>query len=344
MRPYLERLVASENLSRQEAAAAVKYATSGDAKEAEIAAFLAMLHQKGETSEEVIGVVDALKKEMIPVNIDSAVLDIVGTGGDGFSTVNISTAACILAAAAGCKIAKHGNRSVSSKSGSADVLEALGIYLQLDPAGVKRCIDNAGIAFMFAPAHHPAMKYVKPVRAALKIRTTFNIIGPLINPCSAKFAVIGVYTPKFMDIMADVLVSNHVTKAVVVHTAGMDEYSNTGVSEVIEINNGIKTRTTFDPVSELGMPRVDVADLKGGDAEENAQIIRDVMAGKLKGPIADAIALNAGVGCYVYGLDPTIKDAVKRVQDILASGAAIKTLDKWASESQAAKAAQVAAI
>ena len=333
MRPYLELLVAGKSLSRNQARDAIQYSVSGNASDAEIAALLAMMQQKGESSDEVTGVVDALKQSMVPVNADYNVLDIVGTGGDGFSTVNISTAASIVAAAAGCKVAKHGNRSVSSKSGSADVLEAMGVNIQLNSSAVARCIENVGIGFMFAPTHHPAMRFVKGVRSALKIPTVFNVVGPLLNPCSAKFGVIGVYSPHLLDIMADVLIEHHVKKAVVVHTAGMDEFSNTGVSQVIEINDGVKSKAHFDALEELGMARVHVSALRGGDADLNARIIKDVLAGKPTGPVADAIALNAGVGCYVYGLDNSIKDGVKRVQEILREGAAASTLEKWAAES-----------
>lgn len=337
MRPYLQQLTNQESLSLEDTKAAINYAVSGNAHDAEIAAFLSLLSAKGETAEEVAGVVASMRTHMIPVVTNSDVLDIVGTGGDGANTVNISTAASIVAAAAGCKVAKHGNRSVSSKSGSADVLEELGIELSLTPEGVVNCINEAGIGFMYAPNHHPAMRFVGPVRKAMKIRTVFNIIGPLLNPCGAKFAIIGVYTPSLLDTMAEVLISIGVKRAVVVHTAGLDEYSNTGVSEVIEIDDGKKRRLRFDPEAELGMPRVETADLRGGDATHNADVIRRVLSGNLEGPIADAIALNAGVGCYVYGLDNTVKEGVARVKEVLKSGKALRTLENWAAVSQSAQ-------
>ncbi|KAI0562203.1 Glycosyltransferase 3 [Gracilaria domingensis] len=326
-----------QNLTSTEATEAVSYILSGEASESEIAAFLAVLAAKGETSDEVFGTVKAMRKEMVPVSSQYPVLDIVGTGGDGFNTVNISTAASILAAAAGCRVAKHGNRSVSSKSGSADVLEALGINIQLSPEGVSQCIDQTGIGFMFARLHHPKMRFVGPVRQALKIRTLFNIIGPLLNPCGAEYAVIGVARPSLLDTMADVLISSGVKHGVVVHTAGLDEYSNTGVSNVVEFVNGVKETKTFDPEVELGMPRVHVSELKGGDANENASIIRDVLSGKLKGPISDAIVLNAAVGCYVYGLDPSIRASMDRINEVLTSGRATAVLEKWAAVSQSTK-------
>lgn len=333
MRPYLEQLIHREHLTTQQATDAFTYATSGTAHDAEIAAFLALLSAKGETSDEVIGIVQALRSRMIPVTLPYPALDIVGTGGDGHSTVNISTAAAIAAAAAGCKVSKHGNRSVSSKSGSADVLEELGVNLSLSPEGVARCIDKTGIGFMYAPNHHPAMRLLAPVRKAMKIRSVMNIIGPLLSPVDAGHMVLGVYTPDLIDIMADVLLSKGVKRAVVVHTAGLDEYSNTGVAEVVEIENGEKRRRTFDAKAQLGMRRVEIADLKGGDAAYNAQIIRDVLSGNLEGPITDAIALNAGVGCWVFGLDSTIQDGVTRVREVLRSGQAVRKLDEWAAVS-----------
>lgn len=337
MRPYLQQLTNQESLNLEDTKAAINYAVSGNAHDAEIAALLCLLSAKGETVEEVAGVVASMRTHMVPVVATSDVLDIVGTGGDCANTVNISTAASIVAAAAGCKVAKHGNRSVSSKSGSADVLEELGIELSLTPEGIVNCIKEAGIGFMYAPNHHPAMRFVGPVRKAMKIRTVFNIIGPLLNPCGAKFAVIGVYTPDLLETMADVLISTGVKKAVVVHTAGLDEYSNTGVSEVIEIDDGEKRRISFNPQAELGMPRVEIADLRGGDATYNADVIRRVLGGDLEGPIADAIALNAGVGCYVYGLDHTVKEGVERVKKVLKSGKPLHTLETWAKVSQSSQ-------
>lgn len=337
MPTYLKSLVAQSNLTTEETRDAIDYCVGGDATDAEIAALLALLAAKGETAGEVSGVVASLREKMIPVHYaDGAVLDIVGTGGDGADTVNISTAASIVAAAAGCRIAKHGNRSVSSKSGSADVLQALGIELSLSPAGVYKCIDEAGIGFMFAPNHHPALARVGPIRKALKIRTVFNIVGPFLNPCASKFGVIGVFKPELLDIAADVLITAGVERAVIVHTEGLDEFSNTGVANVIEINKTEKKQYLFDPVKELGMPRVAVADLKGGDAEFNANIIREVLAGTRQDAITDAIALNAAVGCWVYGLDPSIAEGLARVRKVLASGAATKTLTNWSSISKGA--------
>lgn len=341
MRPYLEKLVQRQNLTQQEASDAIDYSVDGDASDAEIAALLSLLAAKGETAEEISGVVASLRKKMVPVDAGVAVLDIVGTGGDGANTVNISTAASIVAAAAGCYVGKHGNRSVSSKSGSADVLQALGVQLSLTPEGVAQCIRDAGIGFMFAPNHHPSLKRVSPIRKAMKIRTVFNIVGPFLNPCSSKYGVIGVYKPELLNIAADVLISAGVERAVVVHTEGLDEYSNTGVAQVVEIDNGVKTASTFDAEESLGMKRVSITELRGGEADVNAAIIRDVLDGKRRDAITDAIALNAAAGCWIYGLESSMQDALRRVNDVLISGIALETLAKWADVSQKASGVPV---
>lgn len=315
---------------------AIDYSLTDEVTDSEIAALISLLAAKGETAAEISGVISALRARMVPVSTPHRVLDIVGTGGDGHDTVNISTAASVAAAAAGCHVAKHGNRSVSSKSGSADVLEALGVSLSLSPKGVARCVEEAGIAFMMAPNHHPCMKRFGGIRKALGIRTVFNVVGPFLNPCSAGYGVIGVYKPELLDIAGDVLLASGVEHAVVVHTEGLDEYSNTGVSQVIELRDGRKHSYTFDPEKELGMKRATIPDLRGGDANENAQILREVLGGKREDAITDAIALNAAVGCWVYGLDPSISQSLERVRTALSSGKALETMEKWAATSQAA--------
>lgn len=353
MRPYLETLVSGRDLSSEQARGAMELAVSGDAHDAELGALLALLSAKGETAGEISGVVQALRQRMIPVHVqpstqqeqgkeeeeeeeEVALLDIVGTGGDGANTVNISTAASIVAAAAGCRVAKHGNRSVSSRSGSADVLEALGIRLELSPGGVARCVRDAGIGFMYAPNHHPCLKAVAPVRKALKIRSVLNVVGPFLNPAAASRAVVGVYAPRLLPLAADVLAAAGVRRALVVHTEGLDELSNTGVADVMELRDGHISSRTIDPLELLGMPRCSVEDLRGGDADYNANVIRDVLAGGTTikyAAIKDAIALNAAAGCYMYGLDDSIAEAYDRVGSVIANGSAIHTLDKWAAVS-----------
>eukprot|EP00177_Eucheuma_denticulatum_P006335 GFKZ01011548.1.p2 GENE.GFKZ01011548.1~~GFKZ01011548.1.p2 ORF type:complete len:380 (+),score=55.68 GFKZ01011548.1:97-1140(+) len=334
MRPYLEQLRLRQHLTRHQTKEAFTYITSGQAHEAEIASFLSLLSAKGETPDEVTGIVSALQAGMIRVSVPFDTLDIVGTGGDGHDTVNISTAASIVAAAAGCKVAKHGNRGGSSKSGSADVLQSMGVNLELEAAGVEECLQKVGIGFMFAQKFHPGLKYVAPVRKAMGIRTVVNNVGPLLNPADSQYMVLGVFTPVLLDMMADVLVAKGVKRAVVVHAGGLDEFSNTAEAHVVEVNDGVKTRRTFDPLHEIRMPRAQIGDLKGGDPAHNAAIIRRVLAGQLQGPITDAIALNAGAGCYVYGLDGTIGDGVERARDVIRSGKAVEKLDEWVEITQ----------
>jgi anthranilate phosphoribosyltransferase len=338
MRPYLEALMSRRDLSTADASAALRYAVSGSAAPAEIAAFLALLAAKGETAAEVAGVARAMRDVMVGVDCgDGALLDIVGTGGDGFGTVNISTAASVLAAACGCRVAKHGNRSVSSKCGSADVLEELGVEIDLDSAGVAGCVRDAGVGFMYAPVHHPAMRHVAPVRKALGVRTVMNVVGPLLNPAGADCGVIGVYSPDFLDVMADALVDLGMRHALVVHTAGLDEFSVTGVSDVVEVRDGVKLeRSKFDASEVCGLRRCSVEELRGGDRGVNAAIIKKVLAGEMPGAMAEAIALNAGVGCYVYGLDDSIQSGVERAMAVLKSGDAMRTLNLWVEASQCA--------
>uniref|UniRef100_A0A7S3AA39 Glycosyl transferase family 3 domain-containing protein n=1 Tax=Rhodosorus marinus TaxID=101924 RepID=A0A7S3AA39_9RHOD len=206
MKPVLERLAGLEDLSEDDVSSAMGEVLDGDASPEELAVFLALLRAKKETATEVAAIANAMKSRMLPVETRKDVLEIVGTGGDGADTVNISTMAAVLSAACGATVAKHGNRSISSKSGSADVLEAIGIPLDLSPEGVAQCIDKVGIGFMFAPTHHPAMKTVQPVRRSMKIRSVFNIMGPLLNPAGAQRGIIGVYSPSVMNLMADTLV------------------------------------------------------------------------------------------------------------------------------------------
>lgn len=214
------------------------------------------------------------------------------------------------------------------------MLESMGVSLQLGAAGVEGCLRRVGIGFMFAQNFHRALKHVAPVRKAMGIRTVMNDVGPLLSPANSQYMVLGVYDPGLLHIMADVLVAKRVKKAIVVHAGGLDEFSNTAEALVVEVEDGVKRSWTFDPLVEVGMARAQIGDLKGGDAAYNAAIIRKVLAGELQGPITDAIALNAGAGCYVYGLDATIGDGVERARQVLKSGKALEKLDEWAKVSQ----------
>lgn len=329
----LEVLLAGQDLSEGVAASTLQaLVQSGDA--AQISAFLVLLRAKGETAEEVAGLAKAMLEEGLKVNAPGHLLDIVGTGGDGIGSVNISTGSAVLAAAAGAKVAKHGNRSVSSKCGSADVLEALGLPLDLAPEAVEQCIEQAGLGFMFAPRYHPAMKTVAPVRKALKLRTAFNLLGPLLNPARAQYALVGVYSPAIAPLMAAALLRMDVKKALVVHSLGLDELTPMGPAEIVEVTSEGALSYTLDP-KRLGIPRCDVDDLKGGDAPTNAAILKDVFGGQ-QGPVADALCLNAGVALAACNVAGSPADGVKLAQEVQRSGKAADKLQEWISVAQQA--------
>src|SRR5579883_1107300 len=266
---------------------------SGEATPAQIGGFLVALRLKGETAEEIAGCAEAMRAHVLPVKARrSDLVDTAGTGGDGGKTFNISTAAALVAAAAGAGVAKHGNRSVSSQSGSADVLEALGFELELAPELIARSIDELGFGFMFAPVHHPAMKHAGPVRRELAARTVFNVLGPLTNPAGARAQVVGVYSPLLVPVIGDVLAQLGARRAFVVHGAGgIDELSPAGPNLVCEVVDGGTRMREIDPL-ELGVPRCDPDELRGGSPEQNAQKIREVFAGG-NGGCRSAIVLNA---------------------------------------------------
>lgn len=301
-------------------------------------AFLVLLRAKGETAEEIAGLAKAMHALCIPVKTPYDVLDIVGTGGDGIGSVNISTGATVIAAAAGAKVAKHGNRSVSSLCGSADVLEALGISVELGPAGVQKCLDDAGVAFMFAPTFHPAMKAVVPVRKALKVRTAFNMLGPMLNPADAAYGLIGVYSTSISNLMADALQRVGVKKALVVHSMGLDELTPMGPADVVEVAEGQPRRNYQLEPKDLGIPRCTVEDLAGGDATVNAKILMDAFGGA-RGPVADALNLNAGVALAAANVARDAKEGVAMAQEAQQSGRAGDTMRKWVEASKAAKQA-----
>lgn len=329
----LDKLSARNNLSEQETQQTLKALLTNYVPE-QVAAFLVLLKAKGETSEEVAGLAKAMLEEGLPVKTNSTVVDIVGTGGDGIGSVNISTGACMVAAAAGAKIAKHGNRSVSSLCGSADVLEALGVVIDLGPESVAKCIDQAGIGFMFAPRYHPAMKAIQPVRRALKIRTAFNLLGPLLNPAHAGYGLVGVYSPEVSTLMAGALLRLGVRKALVVHSMGLDELTPMGPTDVVEVEAGkaAPRRYSVDPL-ELGIKRCSVEDLKGGDAALNASILRDVFGGA-RGAVADALNLNAGFALAASQVAASPAEGVAMAREVQQAGKAAEVLNRWVALSQ----------
>ncbi|GLI68759.1 hypothetical protein VaNZ11_013250, partial [Volvox africanus] len=332
MREVIEKLIRREDLAKEQAAETLA-ALLDDFVSEQAAAFLVLLRAKGETPDEIAGLAQAMLDKALPVHTAQQVVDIVGTGGDGIGSVNISTGASILAAAAGARVAKHGNRSVSSLCGSADVLEALGVAIDLGPAGVIRCLDEAGIAFMFANRYHPAMRAVRPVRSALKVRTALNMLGPLLNPAHAAYGLVGVYDTSISELMAGSLLRMGVRKALVVHSMGLDELTPMGPADVVEVTEGAPLkRYALDP-KDVGIARCEVEDLKGGDAALNAAILRDVLAGQ-RGPVADALVLNAGYALAAAQVAADPAEGVALAQEVQRRGDAIRVLDRWAAISQ----------
>lgn len=347
LKPYIETLIAGDrHLTSAETYDAFSTILGG-ADEIQVGCLLTLLRARGETPAEIAGMVRAMNAACHSVALPEScpkALDIVGTGGDGADTINISTASVVLAAACGCTVAKAGNRSVSSACGSADVLEALGVVANLPPADVTKCVEKCGIAFMFAPVNHPAMRFVGPVRKRLGIRTCFNILGPMTNAAGAQRAVIGVFGQELLPLMAGALREvGRVDHAVVIHGVGLDEISPMGPATIVEIKNTApdgdpkvyETKEyTFDPLS-VGIERCKVEDLRGGGPEENAEEFRRVLlGGDEMNAKRDAVCLNAGVGCYVYGMSDTIEEGVALAKKTLQSGKATEVLQTWIEVSQ----------
>jgi anthranilate phosphoribosyltransferase len=318
-------LTEGHDLLPEEAHAAMMQVMGGQATPAQIAGFLVALRMKGETVEEITGCARAMRAHVTPaLPQHTTLVDTAGTGGDG---ANISTSAALVAAAAGAYVAKHGNRAVSSKSGSADVLEALGVRIDLAPEDVADCIDEVGFGFMFAQAHHPAMRYAGPVRRELGVRTVFNVLGPLTNPAGAQRQVVGVYAPELVEPIARVLAALGTEHALVAHGAGgLDELTPTGENLVAEVRDGQVSVVTIDP-REFGAGPGSPEDLGGGDASANAAIIRTVFDGGT-GPRRDAVILNAGAALYVAGLSETLEQGVYAARDAIDDGRAATTLGR----------------
>ena len=323
------------DLSRAEAREVMAGIMAGDATQAQIAGFLMALRTKGETADEIAGCAEAMRDHVLPVHPERTdVVDVVGTGGDGGRTLNISTAAAIVAAAAGAAVAKHGNRAVSSASGSADVLEALGFELGQQPARIAESIDRYGFGFMFAPSHHPAMRHAAPVRRELGTRTIFNVLGPLTNPAGARAGVFGVYSAALVRTIADALAQLETHRAFVVHGfGGIDELSPCGPNEVCEVVDGGVRERVIDP-AELGIEASDPALLAGGTPDENAGEIRAILAGALGGPKRDAVLLNAAGGIAAAGHARDLHEGLDVARRTLDSGAAATRLDELAAFSR----------
>jgi anthranilate phosphoribosyltransferase len=326
----LAELLEGRPLSREQAREVMDEIMRGEATQAQIGGFLIALRLKGETADEIAGCAGAMRDHVLPVRPErDDLVDTAGTGGDGASTINISTAAAIVAASAGAGVAKHGNRAVSSASGSADVLEALGFQLEQPPERIAQSIDELGFGFMFAPAHHPAMRHAAPVRRELATRTVFNVLGPLTNPAGARAQVIGVYSPSLVRTLAEVLAQLGARRAFVVHGAhGIDELSPAGPNDVCEVVDGEVRERVIDPI-DLGIPRCDPAELRGGSPAENAQAIREVFAGA-DGGRRNAIILNAAGAIAASGHAEDLRDGVEIARLAIDSGAATQRVDELA--------------
>ena len=331
----LARLLERQDLSRSEARDAMDVIMRGEASPAHMAGFLVALRMKGETAEEIAGCAEAMRAHAVPVRpVRRDVIDTAGTGGDGARTLNLSTAAALVAAAAGAGVAKHGNRAVSSASGSADVLEALGFTLELDPGRIARSIDELGFGFLFAPAHHPAMRHAGPVRKELAVRTVFNVLGPLTNPAGARAQLLGVYAEPLAGTVASVLAMLGASRALVVHGAGgIDELSPAGPNLVYHVDDGDVRSETVDPL-DLGIPRCAPEDLAGGSPEENATDIRAIFDGA-PGPKRDAVLLNAAGALAVAGLAGDLREGLALAREAVDAGAARERLEAVAAFSRA---------
>ncbi len=330
----LARLSAGGSLTAEEAAAAMRSIMAGEATPAQIAGFLMALRTKGETADEIEGLVRTMLELATPVRPPGPVVDVVGTGGDRRGTFNISTVAAIVAAGAGVRVAKHGNRAASSRCGSADVLEALGVRIDLGPAGVERCLAEVGIAFLFAPTFHPSMAHAAPVRRELRVPTVFNFLGPLCNPARPAAQAVGVSDARMLPLMAEVLARRGVRAKLFRGEDGLDELTTTGVSDVLEVRDGGVVEARLDP-SELGLPRARLEDLRGGDAAEGARIARRVLEGET-GPRRDVVLLNAAAALEVAGAAPSLAEGLELAARSIDSGAALETLERWVEVSQAA--------
>ncbi|MGH2662117.1 MAG: anthranilate phosphoribosyltransferase [Actinomycetota bacterium] len=323
----LARLLEGQDLSRAEAREVTDQIMRGEATPAQIGGFLIALRMKGETADEIAGCAEGMRAHALSVRPQREdVIDTAGTGGDGAGTINISTSAALVAAAAGAAVAKHGNRAVSSASGSADVLEALGFDLDLEPDRIARSIDDLGFGFLFAPAHHPAMRHAGPVRKELATRTVFNVLGPLTNPAGAGAQVIGVYAQSLVPTIAEVLSRLGSRHALVFHGAGgIDELSPAGPNLVYEVIGDRVRESAVDP-ADLGLPRCDPADLSGGTPHENAADIHRILEGA-PGPKRDAVLLNAAAALRVAGIASDLAEGLAAAAEAVDSGAAADRLE-----------------
>lgn len=329
MKQILEQLLDKQNLTRGEAFNVMFSIMSGEFDDPQIAGFLMALRAKGETVDEITGFAQAMRDIMVTVPLDFPAIDMCGTGGDALGTFNISTTATFVVAGAGVRVAKHGNRSMTSKSGSADVLQALGIAIDKSVEESSKDIEKIGLGFMFAPAYHPAMKHAIGARKALATRTVFNILGPLCNPAEVKAQAMGIFHPDLTEVQAHVLKALGSTDVMVFHGRdGLDEISTTATTKISQMQNGKNINTyEFDSI-ELGLNRVSMDELQGGEPIENAEIIKSILNGEENGPKRDIVLLNAAAGIIVGGQAKTLKDGLESAKYSVDSGAALNILNQ----------------
>ncbi|MCH1930721.1 anthranilate phosphoribosyltransferase [Shewanella sp. A25] len=333
----LDTLYKGISLSREQTADLFNALIQGELNDVQTAAMLIALKLRGETIDEISGAADAMRQaaKSFPVSDNcrqQGIVDIVGTGGDGFNTINISTTAAFVAAAAGAKVAKHGNRSVSSKSGSSDLLAQFGIDLTMSPETASHCLETLNLCFLFAPHYHGGVKHAVPVRQALKTRTLFNVLGPLINPARPDFLLLGVYSPELVLPIAKVLKALGTTRAMVVHGQGLDEVALHGNTQVAELKDGQISEYQLSP-NDFGVSAAQISDLQGGEPDENAKYTKDILKGSGKTAHSNAVAINAACALYLCGMADSLKSATTLALDTINSGKAFELLEQLATVS-----------
>ncbi|MBU2328273.1 MAG: anthranilate phosphoribosyltransferase [Alphaproteobacteria bacterium] len=334
LKPFIAKIAARQPLTRQEASDAFEILMSGEASMAQVGGFLMGLRVRGETVDEIAGAVSIMRQKMVPVDAPEDAIDIVGTGGDGTNTYNISTLAALIVAGAGVPVAKHGNRALSSKSGTADALSQLGVKLDIEPDLISRCIREAGIGFMFAQLHHPAMRHVGPARVELGARTIFNIVGPLSSPARVKKQLFGVYAPEWLIPGAEALRDLGLTSAWVVHGSGLDEITTTGPSHVAELKDGDIRSFELSP-DDFGVETVSLDAIRGGDGAVNAAALRDVLGGA-KTAYRDVALCNAAASLIVAGKAQDVTEGMHLANQSLDTGSAARALETLVTISNSA--------
>ena len=326
IREAIDAVVSGRSLGLEDAATVMREIMEGETTPGQLGAFLAALRVKGETVEELAGFATVMREKSLKVKVDGPVVDSVGTGGDGQNTFNISTATTFVAAGAGLRVAKHGNRAASSSCGAADVLEALGVRFDLHPEGVERCINEIGIGFMFAPAFHPAMRHAAPVRREIGIRTVFNILGPLTNPADAGTLLVGVAYPELGAKVAEVLRILETHHSIIVHgDGGLDEITLSGDTSVWEVTDGALREWNIR-VEDTGLPMHPIEEIRGGSREQNADTMRRLFQGE-PGPVRDVVLVNSAAVLLVGGLVPALREGIALAGEIIDSGAALAKLE-----------------